>query len=103
MSHEFLCKPFAGRIRNHFPPLVGRELLDHIVELTRSIPNFPRILNRDLGPVLQHARVSSPNASASNVFISGIPCALDSYQQFENENSLKILIARGTWVDFNVQ
>jgi hypothetical protein len=81
-SHEFCCKPFAGRIRNHLPPPMGRELLDHIVELTKSIPNFPRILNRDLRLVLQHARVSSPNASASNVFISGIPYALDSYRQF---------------------
>jgi hypothetical protein len=39
-------------------------------------------LNLDLRPVLQHARVSSPNAGASNVFISGIPYALDSYWQF---------------------
>jgi hypothetical protein len=58
---------------------MGRELLDHIVELTQSIPNFPRVLNRDLRPVLQYARVSSPDAGASNVFISGIPYALDSY------------------------
>jgi hypothetical protein len=82
MSHEFCCKPFAGRIRNHLPPPMGRELLDHIVELAQSIPNFPRILNRDLRPVLQHARVSSPNAGASNMFISGIPYALHSYWQF---------------------
>jgi hypothetical protein len=75
MSHEFYCKPFAGRIRNNLPPPTGREL-------TQSIPNFPRILNRDLRPVLRHARVSSPNAGASNVFISGIPYALDSYRQF---------------------
>jgi hypothetical protein len=34
MSHEFCCKPFAGRIRNHLPPPMGREMLDHIVELT---------------------------------------------------------------------
>jgi hypothetical protein len=82
MSHEFCCKPFAGRIRNALPPPIGPELLDHIVELTQSIPNFPRILNRDLRPVLQHARVSSSNAGASNVFVSGIPYALDSYRQF---------------------
>jgi hypothetical protein len=82
MSHEFYCKPFAGRIRNHLPPPMGRKLLDHIVELTQSILNFPRILNRDLRPFLQHARVSSPNAGVSNVFISGIPYALDSYRQF---------------------
>jgi hypothetical protein len=61
---------------------MGRELLDHIVNLTQSIPNFPRILKHDLRPVLQHACVSSPNAGASNVFISGIPYALDSYRQF---------------------
>jgi hypothetical protein len=42
MFHEFCCKPFAGRIRNHLPPPMGRKLLDHIVEMTQSIPNFPR-------------------------------------------------------------
>jgi hypothetical protein len=82
MSHEFCCLPFAGRIRNHLSPPMGRELLDHIIELTQSIPSFPRILTRDLRPVLQHTRVSSLNAGASNVFISGIPYALDSYRQF---------------------
>jgi hypothetical protein len=61
---------------------MGRQLLDHIVKLTQLIPNFPRILNRDLRLVLQHAPVSSPNAGASNLFISGIPYALDSCHQF---------------------
>jgi hypothetical protein len=61
---------------------MDRGLLDHIVELTQSTPNFPWILNRDLRPVLQHGRVSSPNAGTSNVFISGIPYALNSYRQF---------------------
>jgi hypothetical protein len=82
MCRGFCCKSFTGRIRNHLPPPMGRELLDHVVELTQSIPNFRRILNRDLRPVLQHARVSSPNAGALNVFTSGIPYALDSYRQF---------------------
>jgi hypothetical protein len=35
-----------------------------------------------LRPVPQHTGVSSPNASASTLFISDIPYALDSYQQF---------------------
>jgi hypothetical protein len=61
---------------------MGRELLDHIVELAQSIPNFPQILNRGLRPVLQHFRVSSPNSGAPSVFISGIPRALESYRQF---------------------
>jgi hypothetical protein len=39
-------------------------------------------LNRDLRPVLQHADGSSPNADAPNVFISGIPSALDFHRQF---------------------
>jgi hypothetical protein len=39
-------------------------------------------LNRDLRLLSQHARVSSPNAGASNVFMSSIPDALDSYRQF---------------------
>jgi hypothetical protein len=82
MSYELCCKPFAGRIKNHLLPPIGRELLDHIVKLTQSVSNFPWILNRDLRPVLQHAHVSSPNAGALNVLISGIPCASDSYRQF---------------------
>jgi hypothetical protein len=57
-------------------------LLNHIIELTESNQKFPRILNRDLRPVLQYACVSSPNAKASNLFISGIPYALDTYRQF---------------------
>jgi hypothetical protein len=61
---------------------MGRESLDHIIELTQSILNFPQILDRDLLPVLQYARVSSPNVDASNVFISDIPSALGSYRQF---------------------
>jgi hypothetical protein len=81
MSYEFCCKTSAGRIKNHLLPPIGRELLDHIVEFTQPISTFPRILNRDLRPVLQHARVSSPNAGALNVFISGIPCASDSSRQ----------------------
>jgi hypothetical protein len=32
--------------------------------------------------VLQHACVSSPNAGASSLFISGIPYALDTDRQF---------------------
>jgi hypothetical protein len=40
MSHEFCFKPLACRMRNYLPPPMGRELLDHIVELTQSIPNF---------------------------------------------------------------
>jgi hypothetical protein len=48
ISHEFCCKPFADRNSDHLRPPMGRELLDHIVELTQSIPNLPRILNRGL-------------------------------------------------------
>jgi hypothetical protein len=54
ISHEFCCKPFAGRIRNHLPHPMGRELLNHIVELTQSIANCPGILNCGLRPILQH-------------------------------------------------
>jgi hypothetical protein len=61
-------------------------LLNRIVQLTKSNPNVPRILSRDLPPVLQHALISSPNAGASNVFISGIPYALDRYAVFSRSD-----------------
>jgi hypothetical protein len=43
-------------------------------------------LNRDLRPVLHHARVSSPNAIASNLAISRISYALETYCQFNIPN-----------------
>jgi hypothetical protein len=61
---------------------MDQRLLDRIVDLTYSNPNFPRILNRDLRPVIQRACISSPNGRASNVFISGIPYALDADRPF---------------------
>jgi hypothetical protein len=61
---------------------MDEELLDPIVELTHSTPSFPRILNRNLRPVLQHTCISSPYGPASTVFISGVPYALDTYRQF---------------------
>jgi hypothetical protein len=39
-------------------------------------------LNCDFQPVLQYAYVWSPKACASNLFISGVPYALDTYHQF---------------------
>jgi hypothetical protein len=44
-------------------------------------PNFPRILNADLQPVIKNAQRSLPKA-ASIVFLAGIPYALDSFRQF---------------------
>jgi hypothetical protein len=61
---------------------MDEELLQRIIRLTEPNPHFPRILNRDLRPVLQHPCVSSPKAGASRLFISGIPYALDTYRQF---------------------
>jgi hypothetical protein len=82
MTGKFCCHPFEQRIRSNLPPPMDEDLLQRIVELTRTKANFPRILNRDLRPVLHYASVSSPNAAHSNVFISGIPYGLDTYRQF---------------------
>jgi hypothetical protein len=82
MPQTFCCPPFGDRIRSNFPPPIDQRLLDRIVNLGDSNPNFPRLLNPDLGPVIHHAPVSSPIGPASNVFISGIPYALDPYCQF---------------------
>jgi hypothetical protein len=61
---------------------MDKGLLNRILELTESNRKFPRVLNHDLRPVLQYACVSSPNAKASNLFISGVRYALDTYRQF---------------------
>jgi hypothetical protein len=57
-------------------------LLNHIIELTESNQNCPRLLNRDLRPVLRYACVSWLNAKASNDFMSGISYAFDTYREF---------------------
>jgi hypothetical protein len=61
---------------------MDQQLLDRIVNLADSNPSFPRLLNPDLRLVIHRAPVSSPIGPASNVFISGIPYALDPYRQF---------------------
>jgi hypothetical protein len=61
---------------------MDERLLNRIVQLSESRPNFPRILNHDLRPVLQYTRISAPDSPASNLFISGVPYALNPYRQF---------------------
>jgi hypothetical protein len=45
-------------------------------------PNFLRIFNKDLRPVIQNVNIRSPRAGGSAIFITGIPYARDSYRQF---------------------
>jgi hypothetical protein len=80
MPCEFCCQPAKDRIRNKLPVPKDEQLLNLINQLAKSNPNCPRISNRDLRPVLQHAFCC--NATASNFSISGIPHALDTYCQF---------------------
>jgi hypothetical protein len=61
---------------------MDERLLNRVVQLSESRPNFPLILNHDLRPVLQYHRISAPNGPASNLFISGVSYALDTYCQF---------------------
>jgi hypothetical protein len=61
---------------------MGKQLLARIIQVIESSPNFSRFENRDLRPVPQHAWVSSPNGPVSNLFITGISFALDTYCQF---------------------
>jgi hypothetical protein len=78
IAPHFCCNPFGDRIRDNLPPPMDEQLLNRIVQLSESRPNFPRILNHDLQPILQYTRISAPNGPASNLFISGVPYALDT-------------------------
>jgi hypothetical protein len=60
---------------------MDERLLSRIVQLSESRPNFPRILDHDLRPVLQYIRISAFHGPASNLFISGVPYALTTYHQ----------------------
>jgi hypothetical protein len=82
MPHKFCCQRFAHRIGINPLPPIDEQLLDRMVQFAYSHSNFPSILNCDSRRVLQHGCVSSLIAGVSNMFISGILCALDSYRQF---------------------
>jgi hypothetical protein len=62
---------------------MDREILARIEEQVRFNPNYARILNRDLRPVLQYANIHAPNAASSNLFIYGVPYGLDQWNQFQ--------------------
>jgi hypothetical protein len=57
-------------------------ILAAVEEASQCDANFDRKVNRDLRPVIQNAKITSPNGPASNLFISGIPYALDIFRQF---------------------
>jgi hypothetical protein len=61
---------------------MDEQLLNCIVHWTESKGNFPQILNCGLRHVFQYTCVSSPDAVTSHLFISGIPCALNTYRSF---------------------
>jgi hypothetical protein len=75
----FCFKPFGEQIRSNLPRLLHEGSLNRIGYLTRPSPNLPRLMNRDLQPVLQHFHVCFPRGSGSNLFKSGIPFALDAF------------------------
>jgi hypothetical protein len=61
---------------------MDEQLLNNIVHLNESKANCSQILNPDLPPILQNSCVSSPNAIASHLFISGISDVLDTHHKY---------------------
>jgi hypothetical protein len=77
------CEGFEVAIAGHLPEPMQMEIRRAIEDSIRNgSANFPRLLNRDLRPVLQHAHVSSPNGAASTLFLRGIPHAVYSFRWF---------------------
>jgi hypothetical protein len=75
------CNGYSEIIKDNLPQEVPMDLRREIERRTNEIsPSFPRILNKDLRPVMQNANIQSPRAGGSTVFITGIPYARDSYQ-----------------------
>jgi hypothetical protein len=69
-------------MRDHLPHEFDPILLRRIEEFSGMQVNFPRILNRDLRPVVQNARMSGPRGGGATLFMSGIPYVLDPFRQF---------------------
>jgi hypothetical protein len=63
---------YSEIMKDHLPEEMPTELRPEIERRTSETrPNFPRILNRDLRPVIQNADIRSPRAGGSTVFITG--------------------------------
>jgi hypothetical protein len=77
------CEGYENSIVRHLPPPMPLDILQEISHFIQmNNPNFPRTLNRFLRPVLQYAKIASPKAAASTIFINGIPYGRDSSNQF---------------------
>jgi hypothetical protein len=77
------CREFQDTIRDCLADPVPLEIWRHIKGLiANGQPIFPRSLNRDLLPVIRHAKIALQNTTASSVFLPGTPYAIDSYWQF---------------------
>jgi hypothetical protein len=61
---------------------MDERILEAVEGASQCDANFARKMDRDLRPVIQNAKITSPNAPASTVFISGIPYAVDIFRQF---------------------
>jgi hypothetical protein len=66
------CEDCPESIAVHLPQAMPLSMRDEINRFTEmNDPNFPRRINRCLRPVIQNAKITSPNAGASTVFITG--------------------------------
>jgi hypothetical protein len=61
-------------------PVKIMSMIQNMTQATNA--NFPRVLDKVLCPVIRNAKISSPNASASTVFLSGFPFAVQTWRQF---------------------
>jgi hypothetical protein len=76
------CEGFEQDIGENSPEPMPTNIRRAVEECTANgKPNFLRIINADLRPVIQNAQMSSSNAAASSVLLTVIPCALDSFRQ----------------------
>jgi hypothetical protein len=77
------CNGYSEVIKNHLPQEMPMDLRREIERRTNETsPNFPRILNKDLRPVIENANIRSSRAGGSTVFITVFPSVRDSYRQF---------------------
>jgi hypothetical protein len=82
MPVGFCCRPFDAVMREHLPHAMDPDILARIAAVVGRNVNFPRILNRDLRPVIQNSKINGPRGPGGTLFISGIPYALDTFRQF---------------------
>jgi hypothetical protein len=83
LLRDMCCRGFEEVIHEHLPPPIPAALLARVVRQTEKQPNFPRVLNQGMRPVMHHADMRYPRGGGSTMVVTGMPYGVSGVGQFK--------------------